>query len=297
MVAPDAPGEAEIEFAYIDYRPGRRFGLRGGLLLVPVGFLSELHEPPIYYGARRPDVETFILPSTWRENGLGVYGDAGPVSYRVYLVTGLDASGFSAGEWAREGRQEGAEAKARDWALTARVDCVPVPGLLFGAAGYTGDTGQGSPGIGGARLSVWEAHAEWNARGWHLRGLYARGALGQAGAVSLANEPLLAGDPARGTAIGSRAVGWYGEIAWNILSLAHAGEAELSPFVRYEGLDTQAEVAAPFARDRANDRTVRTYGLHYRPIPNLAVKVDYQDYRNGAGTGVDQLNVALGYLF
>jgi len=290
VVAPGAPGEAAVEFAYIDYRPDRRFGLRGGLLLVPVGFLSELHEPPIFYGARRPDVETFILPSTWRENGLGVYGDAGPVSYRAYLITSLDASGFSAGEWARKGRQEGAEAKAR-------VDCTPAPGLLFGAAGFTGNTGQGSPGLAGARLSVWDAHAEWNVRGWHLRGLYARGVLVHAGAVSLANDPLLAGDPTRGTAIGSRAVGWYGEVAWNLLSLARMDKGELSPFVRYEALDTQAAVVAPFTRDRANDRTVRTYGLHYRPIPNLAIKLDYQDHRNGAGTGVDQLNVALGYLF
>ena len=74
-------------------------------------------------------------------------------------------------------------------------------------------------------------------------------------------------------------------------------EGELSPFVRYEALDTQSEVAAPFTRDRANDRSVRTYGLHYRPIPNVAIKLDYQDYRNGAGTGVDQVNFALGYLF
>ena len=297
VVAPDAPGEAAVEFAYIDYRPGRHLGLRGGLLLVPVGFLSELHEPPIFYGARRPDVETFILPSTWREIGLGVYGDAGPVSYRAYLISSLDASGFSAGEWSREGRQEGAEAKASDWALAARVDCTPAPGLLFGAAGFTGNTGQGSPGLAGARLSVWDAHAEWNVRGWHLRGLYARGALGHAGAISLANDPLLAGDPARGTAIGSRAVGWYGEAAWNLLSLERTDKGELSPFVRYEALDTQAEVVTPFTRDRANDRTVRTYGLHYRPIPNVAIKVDYQDYGNGAGTGIDQLNVALGYLF
>ena len=297
VVAPDAPGEAAVEFAYLDYHPGRRFGLRSGLLLVPMGFLTELHEPPIFHGARRPDVETFILPSTWRENGLGAYGNAGPMSYRVYLVTGLDASGFSAGEWIREGRQEGAEAKARDWALTARVDYAPGPGRLFGAAGFTGDTGQGSRAIGGARLSLWDAHAEWNGGGWHLRALYARGVLGHAAAVSLADDPLLAIDPARGTAVGSRAAGWYGEIAWNILSGAPTGDRELSPFVRFEALDTQAEVEPPFTRDPANDRTVWTYGIDYRPIPNVSIKVDYQDYRNRAGAGVDQLNVALGYLF
>ena len=67
--------------------------------------------------------------------------------------------------------------------------------------------------------------------------------------------------------------------------------------MRYEALDTQARVVEPFARAPANDRTVRTYGVHYRPIPNVAIKLDYQDYRNRAGSGVDQLNIAFGYLF
>jgi len=297
VVAPDAPGEVEVEFAYLDYHPSRRVGLRAGLLLVPMGFLSELHEPPIFYGARRPDVETFILPSTWRENGLGLYGETGPVSYRVYLVTSLDASRFSSGEWAREGRQEGAEAKAHDWALTARVDFTPVPGLLLGAAGFGGGTGQDNPAMGAARVTLWEGHAEWNAQGWHLRGLYARGELNDAGPVSLVVDPLLGVDPGRGTAIGSRVVGWYGEIAWNVLSRSRAGRGELSPFVRYEALDTQERVPEPFTRDPENDRSVRTYGLHYRPIPNIAIKLDYQDYRNRAGSGVDQVNLAIGYLF
>src|SRR5439155_1428659 len=82
--------------------------------------------------ARRPEVEQFIIPSTWRELGFGIYGDAGPLSYRTYLVTGLDASGFSADQGIREGRQEGAEAKAADFAATARIDYTPTPGLVAG---------------------------------------------------------------------------------------------------------------------------------------------------------------------
>lgn len=286
-----APGEVAVEFAYIDYRPKRSFGLRGGLLLVPMGFITELHEPPIFHGARRPEVERLILPSTWRENGFGVYGDTGSFAYRACLITSLNASGFSAGNGVRGGRQEGAEALARDVALAVRADYTPVPGLLLGASAFTGDTGQGDPTIGGARLTLWDAHAEWNARGLHLRGVYARGLLEDAGAVSLAI------DPSGSTAIGSRTTGWYGEVAWDVLSLLGKGDRELSPFVRYEALDTQAEVASGFARDPGNDRTVRTYGVTYRPIPNIVIKADFQDFRNGDGTGVDQINFALGYLF
>jgi hypothetical protein len=282
-----APGESAVEFAYIDYRPRPGFGMRGGLLLVPVGFLSELHEPPIFHGAKRPEVERLIIPSTWRENGLGVYGDLGPVAYRAYIVAGLDASGFTAGEGIREGRQEGAESKAEDLALTARLDWSPAPGLLIGGSVFTGGAAQGDPAFGDARLTLWDAHAQWNVRGLHLRGVYARSTLRDAQAVSLAN----------GETIGAREKGWYAETAFNILSLTRRDDRELSPFVRYEALDTQAGVTQGLVRDPANDRTIRTYGATYRPIPNVAIKVDYQDFGNRAGTGVDQINFALGYLF
>jgi len=98
-------------------------------------------------------------------------------------------------------------------------------------------------------------------------------------------------------AIGSRSRGWYVEAAYNLLSLRGHGDQDLSPFVRYEALDTQAALSAGFRRDPANDRTVRTYGLVYKPIPSLAIKLDAQDYDNRAGTGTDRVNFALGYLF
>ncbi|HEV8702679.1 MAG TPA: hypothetical protein VGV60_15500 [Candidatus Polarisedimenticolia bacterium] len=286
-----APGEAAVEFAYLDYRPRRAFGLRGGLLLVPMGFITELHEPPIFLGARRPEVERVILPSTWRENGFGVYGDAGPFSYRAYLIASLNASGFTPDEGIREGRQEGAESLARDTALVVRGDFTPVPGLLLGTSAFAGDTGQGDASIGGARLTLWDAHAEWRTHGVQVRGVCARGHLEDAGAVSLSI------DPSGLTAIGSRSRGWYGEVAWNVLSLLGKGDRDLSPFVRYEALDTQASVATGFARDPVNDRTITTYGVTWKPIPNVAIKVDFQDAANRAGTAVDQWNLALGYLF
>ena len=283
-------GEVAVEFAYVDFRATKRFGLRGGLLLVPVGFLNELHEPPIFHGARRPEVEQVIIPTTWRENGAGIYGETGPVSYRAYVVTGLNATGFTAGG-IREGRQEGAGSSAEDLALTARLDYTPVPGLRVGASAFTGRTGQGAPGLPRARLTLWDLHGEWNWRGLHLRGLYARTILSDAREV---NQALgLAGT----AGIGERMIGWYGEIAWNVLSPIRGTRQELSPFCRYEELDTQARVAPGFAADPANDGRALTCGLTYRPIPDIALKLDAQNFDNRARTSIDQVNVALGYLF
>ncbi len=287
VAAADAPGEVAVEFAYVDYKPGTKWGARGGLLLVPVGFLNELHEPPIFLGAFRPEVERFIVPSTWRELGAGLYGDAGPVSWKAYLVTSLDATGFTADEGIREGRQEGAEVAAEDWAVTARVDWVPTQGLLFGASGFAGDTAQATPGLDGGRVTQWEAHAEWRWRGLRSRALVARTSLDDAADIST-----LVGET-----IGSQMNGYYGEVGYDVLSRKRPGGPELTPFFRYESLDTQAEVASGFAADPANDRSVRTYGVHFRPIPNIAIKADFQDLGNSAGTGVDRFNLALGWLF
>jgi hypothetical protein len=74
-------------------------------------------------------------------------------------------------------------------------------------------------------------------------------------------------------------------------------EQELSPFFRYESFDTQVRVAPGQVADPANDRLVRTFGLTWKPIPYIAVKIDYQNRANGDNSAVDQFNVALGYLF
>jgi hypothetical protein len=281
------PGEVAVEFAYVDYRWRPALGVRGGLLLVPVGFLNELHEPPIFLGAQRPEVERFIIPSTWRELGAGVYGDAGPVSWKAYVVTSLSADGFTADSGIRGGRQEGAEATAEDLALTARVDWVPVQGLLVGAAIFTGDTAQATAGLDGARMTQYEAHVDWRLKGIQARALLARTSIDDAGAVSAVV----------GETIGSRQEGYYVEAGYNVLMGKRGTSQELVPFFRYESFDTQEEVDAGFVADPANDRTVRTYGIHYRPIPGVAIKADCQDLGNAADTAVDRFNLALGWMF
>ena len=106
----------------------RDFNGRAGLVLVPMGLVNLLHEPTTFLGVLRPDVEQRIMPTTWREIGVGAYGEAGPLTYRGYFVNGLNAAGYSADEGIREGRQEGSEALARNWAFTGRWTTRGCPG-------------------------------------------------------------------------------------------------------------------------------------------------------------------------
>lgn len=289
----EAKGEVSVEFAYLEFLARKEVGVRAGLLLLPVGFVNELHEPPVFLGARRPEVENRILPTTWRELGAGVFGDVGPISYRAYVVNGLDAAGFSASTPIRGGRQKGSRARAEDFGVTGRLDFTGVPGLLAGLSGYAGDSAQGRLAAGeafNARVSIWDAHAEWRFRGIQVRGLAAFGRIGDAAEVNGLRG-------ATGSAsVGERFEGSYLEAGFDVLSL-RGGQASLVPFARYERLDTQTRVPASFARDRANDVRIWTAGANYRPIPQIVLKLDYQDFANEARTGVDQWNVALGWLF
>jgi len=294
VVASDKNGEASVEFAYIDYTHSRPFNARAGLVLIPLGLVNQLHEPTTFLGARRPDVEQKIIPSTWRELGLGLYGQTGPISYYGYMVNGLNAAGYSA-EGIAEGSQEGSEALAKNWAFTGRLDYTGTTGLLVGVSLFTGDSGQGHVTPTGvsveAPTTVWDAHVDWRWRGLWLRGLYAASHIGQADLVNELNG--LTGQDS----VGSRQEGWYLQGAFDILSLWPGSRAGLLPYVRYEQYDTQAKVPAGYERNPANDVHQLTLGLAYRPIDPLVVKLDWQERRDAAHTGVNQWNLGLGYIF
>ena len=288
-------GEVAVEFAYLDYLFGknRSLGVRAGLVLIPMGFINELHEPPVFLGANRPEVEQRILPSTWSELGVGVFGQAGSFAYRAYVVNGLDAAGFSAGEPIRGGRQEGSSALAENAAVTARLDYVGLPGVVAGASGYAGGSGQGREVEGRplrGRVSLFDFHAEWRWRGVQTRALFARGTIGDAARVNaLSGLTGVESVPAVFS-------GGYAEAGYDLL-FPRGGDASLVPFLRYERLSAQQSVPAGFSADPANDLRLWTFGVQFRPIPQIVVKADYQDYNDHARSATDRWNVALGWLF
>jgi len=294
VTASDKDGETEIEFAYLDYMFSRPLRARAGLMLIPMGLINELHEPPTFLGVLRPDVEQRLIPTTWREIGAGFYGDSGRFSYRLYAVNSLNSEGYSA-EGIREGSGEGSEALAQDWAATGRLDWTPVEGLLVGASFFTGNSGQGRltpAGVSfGGRTTLVEGHADWKWRGVWLRGLYVHTTISDAGTINEANG--FEGDES----VGSRQWGWYVQGGFDLFSLKAGSRLSLTPFVRYERFDTQASVPTGYERNLENDATVVTVGAVFKPIDPIAIKLDWQKRTNAARTGVNQWNVGLGYLF
>jgi hypothetical protein len=286
-------GEVSVEFAYLDFLMKKGFNIRGGLLLIPVGILNEMHEPTTFPGVLRPAVETLVLPTTWRENGVGVFGETGWLSYRGYLVAGLDATGFSGEEGIREGRQGGSASLANSLALTGRVDLTRVPGLVAGIAAFRGNSDQGEI-PADAKVETLDFHAQYQWRGFEARGLWARVDVEDAEVINQALGIL----PLSGDSVGERIKGWYLQAAWDIFSLRSRSDQQyLAPFVRYEALNTQDSVPTGFSANPAFERRIRTVGLTWKPIPQVAIKLDYQDVDNAAGTGVDEFHAGLGWIF
>jgi hypothetical protein len=281
--------EIWVEFAYVDFKVNDNLSLRGGLLLVPLGLVNEFHEPNVFIGARRPLVEQRIIPSTWRENGFGAVGSAGPVNFRAYLVNGFNAAGFTP-DGLRGGRQRGAEARASDFAFAGRVDVSPLPGAFVGAGLYTGNSGQEQFSATDVPTTVVEVHGQAQIRGFDVRGLYARAMLDGIAELNAARN--LTGR----NGIGEAQDGGYAQVGYNVLSQRGVRLA-LTPYYRFETVNTHADVPAGFLVDPTRDLRAHTFGIDVKPIGNIVVKADYQWMTNEARTGRNQFNIALGYSF
>lgn len=287
-------GETKVEFAYLDFLITKAVNVRAGMMLLPVGFINEMHEPPAFLGSQRPLVERRIIPSTWHENGVGIHGElAGNLSYRLYLVNGMNANpaeggheGFT-GRSIKGGRQFGKEAQANSLAWTGRLDWAPMPGTTLGFSFYRGNS---NPEDGAKELitTLWDVHAEYRAQGLQLRGLFSRVTNSEAGVAALP----VTGD---GFQTGTRQFGGYLEAGYDVLR--GSGKQALIPFVRYERLNSQQQVVNGATPDLANDVAVKTYGVSYKPIPNVAVKADWNQIENRARTGRSQFNLGLGFYF
>ena len=122
-------------------------------------------------------------------------------------------------------------------------------------------------------------------RGLQARALYVMTDLDDADLISdLVEEP-----------VGSEMTGYYLELGYDILS-TRTTEQELIPYVRFENYDTLAELPSGFSGS-GRETDVLTFGVAYKPIPQVVVKADYMNFDNDADTAVDQFNVALGFLF
>jgi len=289
----ESKGEVSVEFASLDFFINPLVNARAGLVLMPMGFINRIHEPVFYFGNHRPETERWIIPSTWREMGVGLFGSITPeLSYTTYIVNGLDAAGYSS-DGIKEGRGGGSNAKAENFGYVAQMDYTPkaLSGVTVGGSAYAGNAGQNQVYDGykaDILTQLYEGHIQWKYRGLEFRSLGAWGHINDASLLSTA----------KGETIGSSNYGWYTEVGYDVLPLLFKDTPQyLAPFVRYEHLDTIAKAPNGFEDNKNKDRQIYQIGLQYKPIPNVVIKADYRNITAKQGTAPDDFNLGFGFIF
>lgn len=290
-------GESAIEQLYVERQFSNGLRAKAGLFLIPAGLLNTNHEPTAYYGVERNFVETAIIPSTWREAGIGLSGDtAAGLTWDAGITTGFDLGKWDAAS--TEGResplgaihQEGQLAKSRDLSVHGALNWRGVPGLLLGGSLFSGKAGHKADGYtaNDARITVYDLHARYTPGLWDLSALYARGQISN---TALLNETLV-GNP---TPVPKSFAGWYLQAAYQALK---SGDYTLSPFVRYEQFNT-ARSYEPMPQGLGiatlPDEKVTTVGANLKVGEGVVLKADYQKFKEDKTR--DRLNLGMGFSY
>lgn len=295
--------EVFVEQAFVNYNVANNVNVRGGLMLVPMGIVNEYHEPTTFNGVERPAMDNAIVPTTWRELGVGVSGRFNDISlgYQAYIYNGFKStesdgegglSGFLKGSnGLRGGRQKGIKSTIDSPTLSTKFDYYGIPGLRLGLSGYFGKTQAADNietidganiGISMIGLDARYAYQRFTARGQFIR-------------ASLSDTEQY--NNATGRDLGSALQGFYIEGGYNLLPTNK--KQKLFAFCRYEKFDTHADTDGALQQNAAYDRTDVTTGLSYHIAPGVVFKGDYQFRSNALEDGdiKNRLNFGLGVWF
>jgi hypothetical protein len=225
----------------------------------------------------------------------------------MYGVNGLNAQGFSS-YGITEGRQNGTYSLANNFAFTGRLDYyMPfAPGLLVGASSWVGNSGQGNVFNGqtvSALTQLYEGHLQWHWRGFEMRVLGALGRIGNSAQLSAQLQADNPTDPKYNNTVGSKNYGWYAEGAYDIMPYLWPESTQyLAPFFRYEHYNTLAAVPTGYTNYNGfYNQWIYQWGLTYKPIENVAVKLDYRNINAGGaypGLAVpNQFNLGIAFMY
>lgn len=282
--------EVYVEQAFLQYEILPWLKFRGGLMLIPMGIINEYHEPSTFNGVERPNLDKYIVPTTWREIGAGFTGvfPSAALSYQIYLTNGFksydDGPTLSGSDGFRKGRQKGAESFMNAPNLAFRVNYFGVTGLQLGFSTYSGRSQTSL--FNGVDKSDANALAvvDSSVVGLTMLGADARYTRGGFQARAQLNYGWVSNSATynefTGSDLGSSLSGWYAELAYDVLHSVTSIESELIPFVRFEQYNTHASVEGAVASNPALNRTDLTLGLGWRMVKGAMLKLDYQRFNN-----------------
>jgi hypothetical protein len=271
-------GELSMEQLFLKFNVNRDIYITAGLFIPRIGIINENHLPTTFNGNDRPYVETFLIPATWRELGIGVYGNVRRIpglNYSFAVMNGLNAAGFNNGTGIAEGRFEGSQATASNIAVTGsllyyyRNFRLQASGYFGGTAGVVkrvADSLQLRSGPFGTPVGLIEANAQYHNNGLSIKALATSAHIPDAFRINRAyanNTP-------------AAMFGAYAEAGYNFFKIWNDGTTKnLTFFVRYEWMDLNRQLPSNGIENGTLRKTFVVTGLTFQPVQGVIVKLDY----------------------
>lgn len=304
-------GEVALEQFWINksFSDGR-FNVKAGELIIPVGEINQHHLPNEFFSVYRSEGEAKLLPNTWHQVGLSLWGSLPQWRYEAIFTSGLDAERFGHNCFVHYGATSPYEYKlANVYAGAARIDNYSVNGLRLSLSGYYGytfrnterkasasyDDCHGALAIGsfGFELNRWNLIIRGNATYANLSDAERITAFCNAYPKHTQQD----GSPSKHSPIGSSAYSFGGEAGYDVFSIFDAlrQKQKLYVFGRYEDYNTYASGNKKVAYTYDHVKRM-SFGINYKPIPQIIVKAEWaKRYLDPAYN--DEPSVSLGVMF
>ncbi len=278
-------GEVELEQFWIEKSFSRAANLRAGHIVVPVGLTNAHHEPLSFFTVYRPEGESTIMPCTWHQTGLSLWGRYGDFRYEALLVAGLNADQFTNVGWIKKGHKSPLEFDvANKYGAALRIDNYSIRGLRVGLSAYYGHSiGNSYPrnanGVDAqykGTVAIGALDFTYKAHNWIVRAQADYGYLGDAEQLKYVYNRLNSKSPYKHSAFVSKNAYAIGiEAGYDVLSqIAHHDEQTLYVFGRYEAYNPYASNTRGTAYDYTAVKRMAA-GVNYHPVPQVVIKAEY----------------------
>lgn len=262
-------GEVIVEFIYLDFLLNESANIRVGNMLMPMGLINERHEPTLFTTVQRPNTAKQIIPTTWHESGVMVYGDVFEgLEYKVAGVTALNPTIDSDTSWLRNARGGSFTNNDPKLGFVARLDYTDINGLLAGASTYMD-----------SNINMFDIHADYKIKGFRAYGTYAEAK--RSDAIELA-----------GALSQVKAKGGYLNLSYDLLTLSSSSD-KLPLFVQFESINPADKLTDGSSLDSID---TTTFGINYFPHEQVVLKADYAMQSQG-GVDSDTFSLSMGFIF
>ena len=280
-------GEVELEQFWLQKSFSKALNLRVGHIVVPVGLNNAHHEPLNYFTVYRPEGENTIMPSTWHQTGVSLWGRSGDFRYEAQFVAGLNADNFTNVNWIKNGPKSPLEFDvANKYGVALRLDNYTLPGLRIGLSGYYGHSiGNSYPNNAAGvdaeykgQVVIGALDFTYKGHNWIVRGQADYGYLGDAAQLKYVYNRLNSKSPYKHSAFVSKNAYAVGiEAGYDVFSQIKSlrdRQKQLYVFGRYEAYNPYASQTKGTAYNYTDVKRM-AFGVNYHPIKQIAVKAEY----------------------